>query len=110
MRWPQALALGLIPWVILVVACAPPIPRSVATSSSIVLAEDETLLYVTSPDDDAVVVIDPASGAEFSRVAVPGAPEQLALAGTELLVTLGREGGLALIDLTGGEQLHVPLP
>lgn len=74
------------------------------------LTDDETRLYVTSPDDDAVVVIEAASGAEVSRYAVPGGPEQLALTASDLVVTLGRAGALAFVDRLGGEQVELPLP
>lgn len=90
--------------------CSAPVPARVASSSSIVLTEDEARLYVASPDDDVVVVIDAASGAELSRFAVPGGPEQLALTASDVLVTLSRQGALAFLDRLGGEPIYVSVP
>lgn len=90
--------------------CASPSPQPTATSSSIVLSRDEARLYVTSPDDDAVVTVDAASGAELSRAALGGAPEQLAWAGEDLLVTLGARGAVARLNPATNEARFIEVP
>ena len=90
-----ALALALV-------ACSSDAPLvETASSSSIVRDPASGQLWVTSPDDDALVEIDAASGAERSRVAIPGEPQEIAWAGSTRVVTLGRVAGVALVDPTG---------
>lgn len=86
-----------------------PLPRGGA-SSSIVLSANGGALFVTSPDDDAVVEIDPETLEERRRFAVEGGPEHLALATDTLVVTLAHAPEIALIELTTGEVVGLPVP
>lgn len=87
----------------------PPVPRLVRFSSSILLDEAAGHVIVTSPDDDAVVTLSTVDGAEIGRTSVAGGPEELARLGPELVVTLGRDGAVAILHVAG-EPTRVPVP
>ena len=96
---PLALAIALA-------ACSSE-PGYAASASTIVRAPDGAL-WLTSPDDDAVVTVDPDTLEEIGRVRVEGAPEQLAFAGSTLVVTLGLAAEVALVEDGAVTRVAVP--
>lgn len=80
-------------------AGAPAEPVWASAGTTIALSDDERTLWVTSPDDDAIVEIDALALIERRRLALAGAPEQLARAGDLAIVTLGESSEIARVDL-----------
>jgi len=98
-------------FIALALGCTPEAPRFTTSSSSLVLSADERTLYVTSPDDDAVVAIDAETGAEVTRFAVRGAPEQLTWRDAEhLRVTLSQRGAIAEVTIASAEVSYLDVP
>jgi len=79
-----------------------------SAASSTVARGPDGLLWLTSPDDDAVIALDPESLEEQTRIEVAGAPEQLAVVGDALLVTLAQASELAWIE--AGAAVRAPVP
>lgn len=97
-----ALALALL------AGCATEPAGFAASSSTIVRTADGATLWVTSPDDDALVAIDAVSLEETRRIAIAGGPEQVALVGEALVVTLSRASEVVWIKQDSLTRLPVP--
>jgi len=67
-------------------------------SGGLVLDEARGSLWVTSPDDDAVVQLSLLDGSELRRVSVVGGPEEIAWVGEHLVVSLGRDHEVSVLD------------
>lgn len=68
-----------------------------SASSTMLLDPSGATLLVLSPDDDAMVTIDTRDGTEVGRVAIPGEPQEMARAGSERVITLGRMGAVLVL-------------
>ena len=80
-----------------------------SSSSTMVLDRDGHRLWVLSPDDDTMVTIDTGNGSEIDRVTTPGEPQEIAFTGHERVITLGRIGGVTILDANGNATtLTVP--
>ena len=79
-------------------------------SSSIVSTADGSRLWIASPDDDAVVAVDPATLEVVEMVPIAGAPDEVAIAGGEVVVTLSLAPEVALVDTATAGVVRVRVP
>src|SRR5262245_13987137 len=90
----------------LLIACAPPAPSYVASSSTIVVEDDG--LWVTSPDDDSIVRVDRDDLSVLDTISIAGAPEQIARAGDAFVVTLSLATEIAIVRDRAVQRIAVP--
>ncbi|MEZ4250151.1 MAG: hypothetical protein R3B99_18115 [Polyangiales bacterium] len=92
-------------WALVALGCTTQ-EASVSNGGSIHHAGDT--LFVASPDDDALVLLDPTTLAERSRLVVEGAPSKLTAVGDALVVGLAERAAVAWVR--GSDVTYVDVP
>jgi mono/diheme cytochrome c family protein/DNA-binding beta-propeller fold protein YncE len=85
-----------------------PLPPHTRSGAALALSPDETRLFIADEDQRALHVAKlPLGEAGLVRVALPGAPAQVVVVGTRLLVTIREPSLLWVADASGAELKEV---